>query len=291
MRGVAKGHNNVENSDANKPSVLGSPRSIDQVDRPWPPDDETSDYGPQLSPGSSPLGVVLVIRGDPRMVRTLQRLFTMEGYEFRKPRNRRGRHEATGSLPVQVISIDLNLSDISGHTIWAPLKQSPEDIPLHFLAAVIDGTEKAFLVKAAEDGRRTKPFDQQEFLVQLQAAIRQSRCPVLDVPVAFGNIGLNFASMRATKSGKPVALTALQFKLIRFLLNNPDRVITRQELLSSVWERNGSWSTRTVDNQILKLRQGLEDDPSNPVYFCTVHGVGYRFVPGNSGKSPFKGQT
>jgi DNA-binding response OmpR family regulator len=84
--------------------------------------------------------------------------------------------------------------------------------------------------------------------------------------------------MRATKRGNPIALTAFEFKLLQFLLKNPDRVITREELLSAVWGYIGPPATRTVDNQILKLRQKVEDDPADPVYFSTVHGVGYRFV-------------
>ena len=84
--------------------------------------------------------------------------------------------------------------------------------------------------------------------------------------------------MQITKLGKRVALTAHEFKLLRFFLDNPERVLSREELLNEVWGYNFYPSTRTVDNQMLKLRQKLEADPTNPVHFCTVHGVGYKFV-------------
>ena len=74
-------------------------------------------------------------------------------------------------------------------------------------------------------------------------------------------------------------LTAHEFKLFRYFIDNPERVLTRDELLKEVWGYNAYPSTRTVDNQILKLRQKFEDNPAKPCHFCTVHGVGYRFVP------------
>ena len=73
-------------------------------------------------------------------------------------------------------------------------------------------------------------------------------------------------------------MTAQEFKTLRFFLHNAERVITRDELLNEVWGYQNYPSTRTVDNQILKLRQKLEGDPANPVHFWTVHGAGYKFV-------------
>jgi DNA-binding response OmpR family regulator len=75
-----------------------------------------------------------------------------------------------------------------------------------------------------------------------------------------------------------IGLTAQEFKTLKFLLQNPERVISRDELLNEVWGYQNYPSTRTVDNHILKLRQKLETDPANPVHFRTVHGMGYKFV-------------
>src|SRR5437660_1782495 len=80
------------------------------------------------------------------------------------------------------------------------------------------------------------------------------------------------------REGKALALTAQEFKTLKFMVQNPERVITRDELLNEVWGYHNYPSTRTVDNHILKLRQKLEKDPANPVHFRTIHGVGYKFV-------------
>jgi len=76
-----------------------------------------------------------------------------------------------------------------------------------------------------------------------------------------------------------VALTSQEFKMLKFMVQNPERVISREELLNEVWGYQNYPTTRTVDNHLLKLRQKLEKDPANPVHFRTVHGAGYRFVP------------
>jgi DNA-binding response OmpR family regulator len=85
--------------------------------------------------------------------------------------------------------------------------------------------------------------------------------------------------MELARSGRSVQLTAQEFKILRFMVQNPERVISREELLNTVWGYQHYPSTRTVDNHILKLRQKLEKDPGNPVHFRTVHSAGYKFIP------------
>jgi DNA-binding response OmpR family regulator len=84
--------------------------------------------------------------------------------------------------------------------------------------------------------------------------------------------------MEVQRDGTVVVLTAQEFKTLQFLVQNADRVISRDELLNEVWGYQNYPSTRTVDNHILKLRQKLERDPASPVHFRTVHGMGYKFV-------------
>ncbi|MGA9593975.1 MAG: helix-turn-helix domain-containing protein, partial [Candidatus Acidiferrales bacterium] len=88
--------------------------------------------------------------------------------------------------------------------------------------------------------------------------------------------------------GRILTLTAQEFKLLRFLARSPDRVISRDELLNEVWGYENYPSTRTVDNHVLRLRQKFEPVPANPRYFLTMHGMGYKFTPGNSAAPPEK---
>jgi DNA-binding response OmpR family regulator len=85
--------------------------------------------------------------------------------------------------------------------------------------------------------------------------------------------------MEVRRGGKEIVFTAQEFKILKFFLQNPERVISRDELLNQVWGYSNYPSTRTVDNHILKLRQKLEEDPGFPIHFRTMHGVGYKFIP------------
>ena len=95
----------------------------------------------------------------------------------------------------------------------------------------------------------------------------------------FGDVTVIFSAMEALRKGEPVELTTKEFKTLKYLIQNARRVISRDELLNEVWGYENYPCTRTVDNHILRLRQKLERDPSNPVHFRTVHGAGYKFLP------------
>ena len=237
---------------------------------------------PESVLGSPPLGTILVIDDDPRITKTLQRLFTMEGYEVSRAENGKQGLNRLNASPDAVV-LDLMLPDMSGREICKLMKQARPQVPVVILSAVSDVADKVLLLETGADDYITKPFSPRELLARVQAAIRRSKRANPQVRATFADIQLDFATMRAFKKGQLVALTAFEFKLIQFLINNPERVITREELLNAVWGYIGPPTTRTVDNQILKLRQKLEDDPANPVHLCTVHGVGYRFVPAAEG--------
>jgi len=96
---------------------------------------------------------------------------------------------------------------------------------------------------------------------------------------AFGDVTISFSAMEALRKGEPVVLTTMEFKMLKYLIQNAHRVISRDELLNEVWGYENYPCTRTVDNHILRLRQKLERDPSRPVHFRTMHGVGYKFLP------------
>jgi hypothetical protein len=95
----------------------------------------------------------------------------------------------------------------------------------------------------------------------------------------FGEVEVDFQKMELRRLGRLVGLTAHEFRTLRYFLLHPEAVISRDELLRQVWGFHNYPTTRTVDNRILRLRQKLEPDPSQPTHFLTVHGAGYKFVP------------
>ena len=106
-----------------------------------------------------------------------------------------------------------------------------------------------------------------------------SKTRTVDSDFVVGDVKVNFSTMEANRSGVPLILTTLEFKTLKYLIQNARRVISRDELLNEVWGYENYPSTRTVDNQVAKLRKKLERDPSRPVHLRTVHGAGYKLLP------------
>lgn len=123
------------------------------------------------------------------------------------------------------------------------------------------------------------PLTWRELVVRLHARVGPSGSGRESSVVRFGEVFADFSSMKVSRSEENVALTTMEFKLLRFLVQNAGRAISRVELLKEAWGYDNYPSTRTVDNHILKLRQKLERDPAHPVHFRTVHRAGYKFVP------------
>jgi DNA-binding response OmpR family regulator len=121
--------------------------------------------------------------------------------------------------------------------------------------------------------------DATKFLGVFGKAMERLKSASAESIFAFGDVTVSFSAMEALRKGEPVALTTMEFKTLKYLIQNARRVISRDELLNEVWGYENYPCTRTVDNHILKLRQKLEHDPSRPAHFRTVHGAGYKFLP------------
>jgi DNA-binding response OmpR family regulator len=127
----------------------------------------------------------------------------------------------------------------------------------------------------------TKPFGLQELLARIQAVLRRKRKFDKDIEkVSFGKVTLDFTARSATVAGRPVQMTSREFDLLHFFISREGQALERQEILNRVWGFDYFGTDRTVDNFINRLRQKLEPDPDQPVYFQTVRGVGYRFSRG-----------
>jgi two-component system response regulator RegX3 len=113
----------------------------------------------------------------------------------------------------------------------------------------------------------------------LTGKVSYSYCDLPKGLACIGDAYVDFAKMEVTLGDREVRLTATEFKLLAFFFQNPERVIYRTELLARVWGHSGAASTRTVDVHVSNLRRKLEKDPSNPAHLCTVHCVGYKFIP------------
>jgi DNA-binding response OmpR family regulator len=146
------------------------------------------------------------------------------------------------------------------------------------VSARSEETEKVVLLEMGAWDYVTKPFSPRELLARVRAALRRSAQVNVEDVFAFDDVTVSLSKMELMRDGQPISLTCHEFKILKFMLQNPERLISRRELLSEGWGYQNYPHTRTVDNHVVKLRQKLERDPSDPVHFKTVHRFGYKFV-------------
>jgi DNA-binding response OmpR family regulator len=224
-------------------------------------------------------GAILIVEDDPRMQKVLRRIFTEEHYSAVVAGDgQTGLDLFRNERPLAVV-LDLILPQISGRELCQKFKGLAPEVPVIVLSAITEVADKVLLLELGADDYVTKPFSPRELTARVQAAIRRQRKPAAQTTYRFADCEVDFRKMTVRRSGAPVILTAHEFKLLKFFTENAERVLTRDVLLNEVWGYNFYPTTRTVDNQILKLRQKLEPDPANPRHLLTIYGAGYKFVP------------
>jgi len=224
------------------------------------------------------LGRVLVVEDDTSVQKVLKHLFEAEQYTVEVHGDGQSALESFHAFPPAIIVLDLRLPKLSGRDLCKEVKAESPTLPIVVLSAASNVSEKVLLLELGADDYVTKPFSPQELLARVRAALRHtSRTSAIGL-VRFDNTSVDLKKMEVLRDGEVVVLTAKEFKALRFLVQNPDRVISRDELLKEVWGYQNYPSTRTVDNHIFRLRQKLERDMDEPVHFRTVHGMGYKFV-------------
>lgn len=233
----------------------------------------------QQPPMLHELGTILVVEDDPRMQRVLQRMFADERYDVVKADDGNAALELFRARKPIAVVLDLILPQISGRELCQKFKALSPDTPVIIVSAISEVVDKVLLLELGADDYVTKPFSPRELLARVQAAIRRRRRPVDAEIYQFADCEIDFKKMTVTRKSGPVVLTSHEFRLLKFFTDNAERVLSRDELLNEVWGYNCYPTTRTVDNQILKLRQKLEPDPANPAHFLTIYGAGYKFVP------------
>ena len=191
--------------------------------------------------------------------------------------------------PPDLIVLDISLPHRDGLSILGEIRQQGVLTPVVVLSAREGEYDKVAALRLGADDYVTKPFALAELMARLHAVLRRAALiPSGIVPsetptFRFGEIVVNLATRTVEKSDEPVRLTHLEFELLRFFIDNPARVLKRDELLKQVWGIQHRGSKRTVDNFIGQLRAKLEDDPERPRHLITVRGSGYRFDPEASG--------
>ena len=220
---------------------------------------------------------VLVIDDDAALRDTIGLMLETEGFRSAMAEDGRAGIEAALRLRPDLILVDLRMPRLSGIEVCKQLRASGDETPLIVLSAVSDEMDKVLLLEIGADDYVVKPFGSRELLARVRALLRRSAPERADV-IAFGEVEVDLARRVVTRGSEHVKLTRAEYNLLTYFLHNPDRALSRDMILNSVWGYESFPITRTVDAHVARLRQKLEPSTDAPQHFLTVHGVGYRFL-------------
>ena len=222
---------------------------------------------------------VLVVEDDRAIRKAVKHLFESEGYTVEVAEDGAAGLAGFRATVPSLVILDLALPKMSGRELCREIKKESPVARVIVLSAASEELDKVLLLELGADDYVTKPFSPRELMARARAVLRRSDIRPPEEKYSFGDVFIDFSKMELTRAGNPIALTPQEFKILKYFAQHTERVVSRDQLLNEVWGYNCYPSTRTVDNHILKLRQKLEKDPTNPAHFLTVHGVGYKFVP------------
>ena len=187
-----------------------------------------------------------------------------------------------------LVILDIMLPGVSGYSICESIRETDSTIPILFLSARTLPEDKSRGFDVGGNQYLTKPFELDELLSRVKNLIRfnssrlQPSLPKKSVQrYQFGNVLVDFERFEVSVDGKDLRLTKLELELLKFLVENEGRVISREELLQNVWQVEGNVKSRAPDQFIRRLRTYFESDPSNPKHILTVREAGYQFFSGN----------
>lgn len=221
---------------------------------------------------------ILVIDDDDSLRDTIGLMLEQEGYRVHLAADGREGYERSLTLRPDLILVDLRLPGMSGVEICRQLRADKVQTPIIVLSAVGDEIDKVLLLEIGADDYVVKPFGRRELIARMRAVLRRAATEAHRI-LHFADTEVDIERRVVVRKGDEVKMTPAEYNLLVFFLQNPDRPLTRDVILNSVWGYNSFPNTRTVDAHIVKLRQKFEFDATVPRHFLTVHGVGYRFLP------------
>lgn len=225
---------------------------------------------------------VLLVEDEEGLVLTLSDRLCSEGFEVVSATDGKTGFELAQENGFDLLILDVMLPKKNGYDICRDLRQKGISTPVLMLTAKGETIDKVLGLKLGADDYLMKPFEMIELLARVEALLRRS--PVqhsngsaLD-SFRFGEVSIDFKRAEVIKNNDPIDLSAMEFKLLQFLIENRGLVHSRDHLLDAVWGYDAMPSTRTVDVHIAWLRQKLEENPRHPHFIQTVHGMGYKFL-------------
>jgi DNA-binding response OmpR family regulator len=242
---------------------------------------------------------ILVVEDEAHLAQGLLFNLRAEGYTVQLAVDGEAALEMLAAEAIDAVILDVMLPGRDGFSVAAELRAQQNFVPILMLTARSRPEDVLKGFSAGADDYLPKPFDLAILLARLHGLLRRMswhRPPPPaetgqaargnDESFTFAGRTIHFAALQLTTPHKIIRLTLMESDLLRYLVLNQGRVISRKELLEQVWRVHEDTDTRAIDNFMVRLRRYIEDNPAEPVFLETVRGVGYRFLPGNAGSAP-----
>jgi DNA-binding response OmpR family regulator len=225
---------------------------------------------------------ILIVDDEPTIVEVVELYLQREGFKVLTAADGAAALNVVRQQRPDLIVLDLMLPGISGLELTREIRTAGT-LPIIMLTARGEETDRVVGLELGADDYVTKPFSPRELVARVKAVLRRTQPPVAAPEraasnvIAIGGLRLDAAARSVALDGQPINLTAREFDLLLFLMQNPGQVFTREQLLDNVWGYTFASDLSTVTVHIRRLREKIERDPANPVFLQTVWGVGYKF--------------
>ncbi|HZW38847.1 MAG: response regulator transcription factor [Syntrophothermus sp.] len=224
---------------------------------------------------------ILIVEDEPNMRLGLKDNLEFEGYEVDFAEEGDTGLKKIIENKYSLVLLDVMLPNLSGFDICKTVRKKGITTPIILLTAKGEEIDKVLGLELGADDYVTKPFSLRELLARIKAVLRRNEdagSNTKEENIKIGKLEINFASYIALEKGRPIQLSHKEYEILKYLWEERNKTVSRDDLLNKVWGYEESPTTRTVDNFILKLRQKIEKDPNHPQIILTVHGVGYKLV-------------
>jgi two-component system alkaline phosphatase synthesis response regulator PhoP len=219
---------------------------------------------------------VLVVEDNPDLAFGLRNNLEIEGYEVRLAEDGPGGVAQALAWRPDLVILDLMLPGMDGYRVLRTIRDAGFAAPVLMLTARGEEADKVMGLRSGADDYVTKPFGVLELLARVEALLRRGATAREAAPAGFGTIRVDRAARVVTRDGSAVPLAPMEYELLVALLDRCGAVVSRNDLMRSVWGYDASIVSRTVDTHVVELRRKLEDDPARPRHILTVRKAGYR---------------
>ncbi|PHN07552.1 response regulator transcription factor [Flavilitoribacter nigricans] len=223
---------------------------------------------------------ILLVEDEESLRESLKLNLELEDYEVVATDNGKDAIKFFHEQHFDLAVLDVMLPEVDGFQICEQIRLTNMEMPVIFLTAKDAATDRIAGLKRGADDYITKPFNLEELLLRVSNLIRRTSKAPENTPEVyeFGDNRINFVTYEAEAKGKTFSLTKKEAMLLKLLIDRRNEVVSRQQILQSVWGYDVYPSTRTIDNFILSFRKYFEEDPKNPQFFLSIRGVGYKFA-------------